>query len=129
MDIVADTNLRMRVIAYLGSLDYCSITVGQIEDYTLNITNNSLSINENEQISISVYPNPVLDILTVSIPESGNNSYLAEVFSINGKLVYSKKIQDSISDFKIDVNNFTSGLYILKISNYKTSRIIKIIKL
>ena len=129
VDIVADTNLRMRVIAYLGSLDYCSITVGQIEDYTLNITNNSLSINENEQISISVYPNPVLDILTVSIPESGNNSYLAEVFSINGKLVYSKKIQDSISDFKIDVNNFTSGLYILKISNYKTSRIIKIIKL
>ena len=76
-----------------------------------------------------VRPNPVLDILTVSIPESGNNSYLAEVFSINGKLVYSKKIQDSISDFKIDVNNFTSGLYILKISNYKTSRIIKIIKL
>lgn len=68
-----------------------------------------LAIPENVVAKISIYPNPVSDIIYLT----GNSSEIEslQIFSIQGKLV---KKMNSISE-EIDVSNLRSGMYFVKI--------------
>jgi len=54
----------------------------------------------------SYYPNPVDDYLHIDIEEN----FTAKLFSINGTLLIDIKSKKTI-----DISNFSSGIYILKI--------------
>jgi hypothetical protein len=83
-----------------------------------------LSTIENEFNSIlSVYPNPFNDILTITI----NNNASIDVYDFVGKLIQIQNI--SIGTTPINLSNYASGVYLLKVTNefnqLKTVRIIK----
>ncbi|MEO6490588.1 MAG: T9SS type A sorting domain-containing protein [Ferruginibacter sp.] len=72
---------------------------------------------------VIVYPNPVTDMLSVSI---SNETCLAKLFDNDGKLVYSTTMQKGINT--INMATLGRGVYILRIQNNTEFENIKIIK-
>ena len=65
-------------------------------------------VNDN---SISVYPNPVNDILTIS--SSSNQILRVEIFNVSGQKVYSENLKNNQKE--ITVNFLVEGLYFIQI--------------
>ena len=80
----------------------------------------SLSIDEENRLNVSIYPNPTSDIVYIE----GNYSQLkAVVYDILGKQVMNEPITNSI-----DISQLEKGVYILQLSDgakLTTQRIIK----
>ena len=127
-----------------GSGGSTSYTVGQVV-YTTNVGTNGNSIAEGVQqpyeisivlelpeakdinLSVSAYPNPTTNYLTVKVAnyETANLQY--QVFDINGKLLQTVKATGQ--ETKIETNNLVNGNYFVKIfDNKKEIKVFKIIK-
>ena len=90
-------------------------------NYTTTIQN-SLGIQENDFINnISVYPNPVKDILNF---KTEHNISKVEVYDIAGRILSS----NSISENKINLSDLKTGNYILKLYTEKGIMNTKIMK-
>ncbi len=107
----------------LLTLEYKHDTLTNAEYFyatTVGIKNNTIS-----STNITVYPNPVKDIINFS---SNNKINSIEIFDITGKTVIVKnKIDKNIT--QINVSNLDNGIYFYKIidvnGNIKTKKIIK----
>jgi hypothetical protein len=83
----------------------------------------TLSIEEsNELTELSVYPNPVKDI--INITNTNTNLIKAEILNANGQLVLSK--ENNLS--AINVDRLPSGIYLLKLYSINAQKTIKLIK-
>lgn len=76
-----------------------------------------------------LYPNPTSDIVTISFNSTTGNEIIMEVFDIRGRKLKSFNFENtgSISN-EIDLSNYDSGIYLIKIkdgSNQSTKKIIK----
>lgn len=81
-------------------------SVDVIVTCTLGISN-----NQKEEVSVSVYPNPVSNTLTVNTTGI-DGSYDIKMVDVLGKVVF----EDSgISTKKIDVSDFKNGVYLVSI--------------
>ena len=90
-------------------------------NYTTTIQN-TLGLQENDFINnISVYPNPVKDILNF---KTEHNISKVEVYDIAGRILSS----NSVSENKIDLSELKTGNYILKLYTEKGIMNTKIIK-
>jgi hypothetical protein len=97
-----------------------------------NISDNSLckvisitgvsNIIENERFKI--YPNPVKDNLNIEFYEEGKKEIL--LISDNGSLIFHKQVNNSF--MSIDLSEFKSGIYMLKLISDNHSIVKKIIK-
>ena len=88
-----------------------------------------LKENKNELNSISLYPNPVLDILNITF-DNGADFTTIEIFNTVGKkiaVINAETIsQDGIVEYS--VADLASGVYYLKVSTNQTSVLKKFIK-
>ena len=87
----------------------------------------SLGVNENSfEASISLSPNPVKDIISITVPtDTVVNSY--EIYDINGKVV--KTLNSATSSIsEINVSELSVGNYILKLNSDKGTASKKFIK-
>jgi len=79
--------------------------------------------------NLFVYPNPIKDnMLFINIPFEKNNQVTLQVFSMMGKLILSKQLQQENTTLGLDVGALASGTYILKVvsnSSIYNSKIIK----
>jgi len=86
--------------------------------FTLNTVSNisfgevaSSSVRQNfQESSLSVYPNPAIDFITVRGVDSG----LLSIYSVVGAKVYETQLLDS--NEKINVSALSSGIYILSVN-------------
>lgn len=78
-----------------------------------------IAVHNKNLTGISVYPNPVVNELTI---HSKIKATTAEVFTVTGTRIYEWKIQDG--ETTIDFSRFPSGLYLVKV-NGKTFKILK----
>lgn len=69
-------------------------------------------ITETEAATISIYPNPVRNELTISLPQNIDNGRL-EIYNLIGSKVYSQPLSAS-KDF--NVSNLETGIYMARIS-------------
>lgn len=91
----------------------------QYINYTL------LSISELDNKSdFNIYPNPTNSIIYIEAPK--NNVSKLEIFDLQGRLL--KTINENKEKYQIDISNFTSATYLLKITTDKGSQSVKIIK-
>lgn len=95
---------RIKQIDKDGRFSYSSI---------IKLTNNQIN-------SISIYPNPVKDIATISGAKVGSK---AIIFDLSGKVL--QQISVTQTTFTIDISNYTSGIYLIKLDNGATQKIIK----
>ena len=66
--------------------------------------------------TVSVYPNPATDNITLSIINSINGNYNIDIVDLVGKTVYSENIakDNTIFTKQIDLSNLSKGVYLLK---------------
>ncbi len=88
------------------------------EVYRHNLT----SININEENSIHIYPNPVLDELHLNIANP-NSIMSIELFTISGTKV--RSISSVSNQNTISVDNLKSGVYFVKVNSYNSSPSVK----
>lgn len=99
------------------------LTAGNPIEINPNLSNcNLLNIEEFtlDETKIKLYPNPVIDFLTVEYNKTINS---IEIYSVFGQLI--KKASNTKS---IKFNNMVSGFYLIKINTEKGSITKKIIK-
>ncbi len=72
-----------------------------------------LGLEENALSGILIYPNPVRERLSLSIPGDGQAIFTLEIYRPDGRKVYENQIRSGSTG--LDVSDFCSGLYILKI--------------
>lgn len=98
--------------ALYGNSDHLPV----ILDLKINQTPATISNPENNDFNI-VFENPVKDFLNIKVNSKQNTGrkYNIKMYNIVGELLWSKTIKENPT--KIDVGNFSKGLYILKISD------------
>jgi len=83
-------------------------------------TATAVTINE-YQSNISIYPNPASTELTISLPQSSNNT-VAQFYNISGMLL--KQIQLDEQQNVVDVSELTPGIYFISVDS-ETLKFIK----
>ena len=89
---------------------------------TLLTFGGTASVNDLAEIEISVYPNPATSILVVDCPTSISN---ISIYDIEGRLVFQEK-QPATNHY--DISQFTTGMYLVKISTNARDYTKKIVK-
>ncbi len=122
---------RMRVtMKYNSQATPCeAFAYGEVEDYTVNITNSPSSMvamnndlgsetlgNEINIATYSLYPNPAQDKLNVNIKNIDASKGI-QIYSSNGVLVRSITTDKEVNT--IDVSTLEKGMYILKANTVK----------
>jgi hypothetical protein len=77
--------------------------------------------------ALSLYPNPAYEVLNLSFPPVKNIGSV-EVFTTEGKKLYASTLQKGNTNSAIDLENFPSGIYLLRYKNDADSSLTKFIK-
>ncbi len=93
----------------------------EINTYALYPDNNIKS-----ELSVTLYPNPVDDILNVNIKALKGDKVSYSLMDMSGKLVSMK--EEKNSNFSINMVNLVSGVYVLVIHDEASKKSYKIIK-
>ena len=100
------------------------ITAGEIEDYTINISDgNSLALENIEEVTVNTYPNPVMDVLNVKV-----NTEVGKIiiYSANGMVMYEEEIFSETT--QINSSNWNSGMYIIVVDHNSGREVLKVLK-
>jgi photosystem II stability/assembly factor-like uncharacterized protein len=93
---------------------------------TLGLSNKTISaLDEN---SVRVYPNPALNTVNIELAEGLGEATLVSIYDMTGKLLYTKTHNLSVNKASIDISNFASGVYSVRIeteNNTFTQQLIK----
>ena len=73
---------------------------------------NVLGIAEAKRLDFEMYPNPASDKLTIQLP-SGSDNATVEFYDYVGRLALTQKV--TTSNNKVNVNNLSTGIYLLKV--------------
>ncbi|MFI1773473.1 T9SS type A sorting domain-containing protein [Thalassobellus citreus] len=105
-------------------------STGIIEFRVIGKLSNSLSISKELIQSISVYPNPASNKITVKLGSLAASTKLnLSISDITGKLIWSKKNIDGKNKITLYTQELklNNGMYILRVSNNEVSQTTKII--
>ncbi|MEE1897566.1 choice-of-anchor L domain-containing protein [Flavobacterium rakeshii] len=129
-DNVSNTNdintpLPITTLLVDGATYYASQTINGIESvYRLAVTVHfSLDIASQTFISLTYYPNPVSNILTLS---NANTISTVEVYNLLGQKVFANNFSNT--EIQIDLSNLETGIYMVKVSSLETQKTIRIQK-
>lgn len=121
--------MRIRTRAYgstiSGNNACSSFGSGETRDYTVEIINNNLSVNEMpKDMDLKYYPNPVHSDLNISSNKSITGY---KVYDIAGKLLFEKNLSEE-KNIKLDFLHFPAGSYLVTLTfkdGFKTLKILK----
>jgi hypothetical protein len=110
------------------TFDY-TVNNGFCPDATSTVTVDIIDctgIDEANNLHLSVYPNPVVDVLTiqnVSI-EIG----VIEVLDVQGKVVSAVQVNGVYGNYALDMNNIQRGMYIVRITTETSVQEVRVVK-
>jgi hypothetical protein len=90
------------------------------DDFEVKTISNSASVIENDLFNVSIYPNPATHVLHIEIPNLASQTGI-KIYSINGQLIKQVKTSEFLT--KINLNNFSKGIYFVSLhsNNIKKS--------
>ncbi len=104
-----------------------AITLGSCKDTSLcNELPYIVSIKNNDENSISVYPNPTENSVTIELNESYYNSSLT-ILDVTGKVVYNQLVKDQLN-LNVSTKELKKGVYFIKIQAQNQAETIQLIK-
>jgi hypothetical protein len=110
-----------------GTTYYASQTISGCESTTrtpVTLTSGAcLSTDEFERDTLKVYPNPVLEQVTISYTKPISS---IEILNMIGQVVVTKTINDTTC--QIDMAPFASGPYLIRVAVEDKIEIVKVIK-
>ena len=83
------------------------------------------SINDHNNIKLTVYPNPASNYISLKLPNKFTAT--AYIYDINGRQVASQALENS-DHVKFGINNLSKGYYFVKLQNGNTNYTGKFIK-
>lgn len=86
-----------------------------------NISGN-LSTTQTEKNNWRIYPSPANDQITIESQENG----IIEITTMNGSIIYTGTIETT--NERIDISNFSSGMYVVKLQTAERVFVDQIIK-
>lgn len=93
-----------------------------------SFTNNSLSSQSFDLFdTISLYPNPAKDKVTISVPQGLDINGKFELYNTLGQKISTKKVS-SENDLIINTNNYQTGLYFINLTIGEFSKTLRFIK-
>ena len=92
----------------------------------VNVTD-PLSVDEYNIIQLDVYPNPAIDIVNIKLNTLNEDADL-EIYNMLGKVVMKKSYDFSTESLSIDISEFATGVYILKVSSSESTSYKRFIK-
>lgn len=133
--LLGNTRMRIASRTYWTPNDPEAMTFdgnngGEYEDYTVNITSNTLSVPQIELSKFSIYPNPIQNSFTVKFSRSISEDVTITLTDLQGRVVKVKTLSKSNDQLTFDNTNYLkSGVYFVTISNnqkvLKTKKLIK----
>ncbi len=105
-----------------------ALSINNTEKFTYNIISQAKNINSKSSIVdkvVTLYPNPAKD--AVFINYSYAESTAIEIFNISGKQVFKTSVKNAEA-YNLDVNEFSAGIYLMKITNNDATYLKKFIK-
>ncbi|WP_370226068.1 M14 family zinc carboxypeptidase [Mesoflavibacter sp.] len=124
--IIGSTRMRVSM-KYNASPASCeSFSYGEVEDYTVNITEPSLSNNQFTINDVKIYPNPFNNSFNISLSSNFiGHKIEVSVYDMRGRLIIQ---ENSVFDQKaINVDNLKSisnGTYFIKIKDLENQQLI-----
>lgn len=98
---------------------YCDTIVGFLAPRMyLVITNPELGVDETNDIQYAVFPNPVLENLTIQLSETNDMIQNITVIDMNGKIIRVLKDINS-SSYILNRGGISSGTYIMNVTTQK----------
>ena len=90
-----------------------------------NISSNSSDSN------LRIYPNPIIDNMTITFSVSGLLQARINIFDIFGKSVHSEMVQanDGTNSYLCNISQLEKGVYLIVISNGSKRSTVKIVKI
>jgi hypothetical protein len=131
------TGVLSNTTAAIRNLGGCVDTDNNASDFTVGTPTprnssstfgncNSLSVTENENSVIALYPNPTNS--KVFFDNSITNFKEVSIYNYLGQKVAKTSFTNSINNQEIDFSNLPTGVYILKFNNGESSKSVKVIK-
>jgi uncharacterized repeat protein (TIGR01451 family) len=84
-----------------------------------------LAVNEFENGDFVFYPNPVYDVVTVSLKNEGNSIASIAVYDVLGKLIFAQQPSTSITSETIDLSSVSKGMYLLEVTTTANLKVVK----
>lgn len=108
------------ILSDINNIDIAStpLSIGSINVVdTLGIEDNSIDS------VVKMFPNPANDVLNLNLNNNYSGTITLNIYDISGKLIYNNPVEKTKTNFnkKIDVSQFTNGLYILNIKTEKSN--------
>ena len=95
-----------------------------VNEETQTITANILtSVLSNDVIQLSVYPNPVTDVVHIG---GLNGAYTVRIFNMTGQVV--KSAMGASPELTLNLNDLSSGMYLIRIESQGRTHTSKVIK-
>jgi hypothetical protein len=110
--LVDDTWYSYRVVAYYQEIECYSAPFKSIygNEYFVRMHYSTDGVDENMTQSVSIYPNPTKDMLTVK----ADNLSSVEIYNSIGQMVYSKTAD--ANETVINTSDFEAGIYMVRIN-------------
>ena len=128
------TSLNNQMYAVTDLIPFKPITFYRLKIIDIDNSykySNVISVVNNNVSTISVYPNPIKDNLTVHLSNATAAAYAITLIDINGKAIMSKNVTllNGQSLIQLDCKKIPPGLYVLKLISGTTVLTQKITKL
>ena len=108
---------------YTVANEYCPTDTSFV---TITLTG-CLGTDEETVNDLVVYPNPVVDILTVQNVQIEGNAVI-EVVDIEGRVVISDNVSNLFGNYTIDMSNVESGVYFVKVTAEDSVQKVRVVK-
>ncbi|MEM9051429.1 MAG: T9SS type A sorting domain-containing protein, partial [Bacteroidota bacterium] len=121
-------------------ISYCEVLDGGLfgengvlsEGFMINVIPQGTLSDESIQTEeiISVYPNPTSDMATISFVAESSNRITLSLIDLQGKVLEQRVIQNSsgIQSIDLDFSKLPQGLYLIGLSNRKTTSYAKVVR-
>ena len=98
----------------------------QAADSTTNLAGIIETLDDDGNATLSIYPNPTHDILTVAVDGLSEKSATLSIVTVSGSVVLSREMSDGKHEF--DLSEMSPGIYMLLFSSPNITKSWKIIK-
>ncbi|PJB14695.1 MAG: hypothetical protein CO118_07275 [Flavobacteriales bacterium CG_4_9_14_3_um_filter_32_8] len=113
-DITNDGKLDMLVGNYSGGVAFYK-------------GNSGVSIKETEVLNdFNIYPNPTEGLLHVDLENNNLNNANLKIVDLLGRTIHQQKV--TTKNIVINITNYSTGIYLVKFSNNKGSKVYKVVK-
>lgn len=89
---------------------------------------NDVSVHENGNANnmVSIFPNPVKDLVNIHIDKKNNDEVQLQIFDVTGKAVFNKATR-GLNNY-INLSNYNSGLYFVRVTFQGNTYSTKLVK-